>query len=215
MKLSLLDAIVFFVLTYCVWNDDNFSCWISIDQYSKEEMNHIFFDPPSPLKGGYKPIHYLICNHFLGTCNGFQPPFRGAGGVISSIRRFLSITSTLLLINMLQVTAQYKGDHCIVKSEFIYQPGDVLFPSYHASTIVQNGKELLAAWWGELITSDDEGKTWSQPCRLPEDIIGPVKNKPLLLKNGYLLCPSSTENEGWRIHMEFTSDNGRTWERTP
>jgi predicted neuraminidase len=188
-----------------------------------------------------------------------------------------------ILISSLQIASgQYKGEQCIVKSEFIYQPEDVPFPSCHASTIIQNGKGLMAAWfggtaeknpdvgiwiskylkgkwtkpvevadgvqhkdkrypcwnpvlfdtgkeillfykvgpspstwWGELKISDDSGKTWSRGYRLPEDIIGPVKNKPVLLNNGYLLCPSSTENEGWRVHMEFTADNGLTWERTP
>lgn len=176
----------------------------------------------------------------------------------------------------------YGGKQSIIKSEFIYKPGDVKFPSCHASTIVEtksgliaawfggteernpdvgiwvstfnkgkwskpvevangiqhktkrypcwnpvlynNGKEILlfykvgpspSTWWGEVIDSHDEGKTWGKPSRLPEDIYGPVKNKPLLLKNGELLCPSSTENEGWRVHMEMRSDNGNTWERTP
>ncbi len=63
-------------------------------------------------------------------------------------------------------------------------------------------------------TSGDSGKSWSRAYRLPEGIIGPVKNKPVLLSNGYLICPSSTEDEGWRVHMEFTADNGLTWERT-
>ena len=69
-------------------------------------------------------------------------------------------------------------------------------------------------WWGEIITSKDDGKTWSTPRRLPEEIYGPIKNKPVLLANGTLLCPSSTENEGWRIHMEMTKDKGLSWERT-
>jgi predicted neuraminidase len=34
------------------------------------------------------------------------------------------------------------------------------------------------------------------------------------MKNGVLLCPSSSENDGWRVHMEMTSDNGITWTRT-
>ena len=175
----------------------------------------------------------------------------------------------------------FKGEKCIIKSEFIYQPGDVVFPSCHASTLIENRKGLLVAWfggtaernpdvgiwishfnnnrwtkpvevvngiqhktkrypcwnpvlynngkkillfykvgpspstwWGELITSDNRGKKWSRPYRLPEDIYGPIKNKPVLLSNGELLCPSSTENDGWRVHMEFTSDNGLSWERT-
>jgi hypothetical protein len=54
-----------------------------------------------------------------------------------------------LIICFLQVaTGQYKGDGCIIKSEFIYQPGEVSFTSCHASTIVQNGKEILVAWFG-------------------------------------------------------------------
>jgi predicted neuraminidase len=177
---------------------------------------------------------------------------------------------------------QYKGDNCLVKTEFIYQPEDVAFPSCHASTIIEikngllaswfggtaernpdvgiwishfrkgkwskpvevangiqhktkrypcwnpvlynNGGEILlfykvgpspSAWWGEMMSSTNNGKTWSRPFRLPEDIYGPIKNKPVLLQNGELLCPSSTEHEGWRLHMEFTSDKGLTWERTP
>ncbi len=69
-------------------------------------------------------------------------------------------------------------------------------------------------WWGEVLSSTDNGQTWSNWKRLPEGIWGPIKNKPVLLKNGDLLCPSSTEIDGWRVHMERTSDMGKTWERT-
>src|SRR5262249_28195809 len=54
------------------------------------------------------------------------------------------------------------------------------------------------AWWGMLMTSSDGGKTWSKPSRLPDGILGPVKNKPVLLADGALLCPSSSEDQGWR-----------------
>ena len=169
----------------------------------------------------------------------------------------------------------YQGGKCIVKSEFIYQPGDVNFPSCHASTIAQTSDGLIAAWFGGTaernpdvgiwISRFTDGK-WSKPeeaangiregqtismlesCpfqlrgrntfvlqsgtesfrpggenlslqatmafhglhhkRLPEGIIGPVKNKPVMLGNGMLLCPSSTENDGWRVHMEMTPDFG-------
>jgi predicted neuraminidase len=72
-----------------------------------------------------------------------------------------------------------------------------------------------SSWWGMLTTSSDGGKTWSKPVRLPNDIAGPIKNKPVELSNGELLCPSSTEDNGWRVHFERTSDLGKTWERTP
>jgi predicted neuraminidase len=72
-----------------------------------------------------------------------------------------------------------------------------------------------ALWWGMLMTSGDDGKTWSPPRRLPDGILGPIKNKPVQLANGDMLCPSSTEGEGgWRVHFERTSDLGRTWQAT-
>jgi predicted neuraminidase len=72
-----------------------------------------------------------------------------------------------------------------------------------------------ALWWGMLTTSADDGKTWSKPQRLPEGILGPVKNKPVQLANGEILCASSTEDAGgWRAHFERTGDWGRTWQVT-
>lgn len=68
-------------------------------------------------------------------------------------------------------------------------------------------------WWGMLTLSDDGGATWSTPRRLPEQIDGPVKNKPVQLPNGDILAGSSTEFDGWRVHFERSRDLGRTWER--
>lgn len=70
-------------------------------------------------------------------------------------------------------------------------------------------------WWGMLITSDDAGRTWSTPRRLPDGILGPIKNKPIQLANGDLLCGTSSEHDGWRVHFERSSDLGRTWQATP
>lgn len=68
-----------------------------------------------------------------------------------------------------------------------------------------------SAWWGMLTTSADGGATWSEPRRLPEGIIGPVKNKPVQLADGTIICPSSTEDHGWRLYLDTTRDLGRTW----
>lgn len=70
-----------------------------------------------------------------------------------------------------------------------------------------------STWWGMHMTSDNHGKTWSRPVRLPDTIDGPVKNKPLLLDDGTLICGSSTEYDGWRVHFEITRDWGQSWER--
>ena len=73
-----------------------------------------------------------------------------------------------------------------------------------------------AKWWGMLMTSADDGKTWSTPTRLPDGILGPIKNKPVQLANGDILCGSSTEGDGgWRVHFERTRDFGKTWFATP
>ena len=68
-------------------------------------------------------------------------------------------------------------------------------------------------WWGMRTESADAGKTWSRPTRLPQTIDGPVKNKGILLSDGTLVCGSSTEYDGWRVHLELTKDRGLTWER--
>jgi len=76
-------------------------------------------------------------------------------------------------------------------------------------------------WWGELMTSEDGGHTWSESMKLGESrlghLIGPVKNKPIQLEDGTILCPSSAEKvvKGetfWQVHFELTSDLGKSWE---
>jgi predicted neuraminidase len=76
-------------------------------------------------------------------------------------------------------------------------------------------------WWGMLMTSDDNGQTWSKPKKMGTDarlgdgnpnLLGPVKNKPIQLPDGSIVCPSSSEHKGWRVHFEITKDGGKTWE---
>jgi predicted neuraminidase len=69
-------------------------------------------------------------------------------------------------------------------------------------------------WWGLVMESEDGGKSWSPPRRLPAGFLGPIKDKPVLLPSGTLLCASSTEDAGWRVHIERTSDGGNTWSKT-
>jgi len=90
---------------------------------------------------------------------------------------------------------------------------------------IPNGELMLfykigaspGTWHGWLRTSKDNGLTWSEAQALPEGYLGPVKNKPVLLSNGNLFCPTSTEgNKGansWQIHFEVTPDFGKTWRK--
>jgi len=71
-------------------------------------------------------------------------------------------------------------------------------------------------WHGMVKSSSDNGKTWSAPKRLPDGILGPIKNKPVQLPDGSILSPSSTESRrGWRAHIERSTDGGRTWSFVP
>jgi predicted neuraminidase len=69
-------------------------------------------------------------------------------------------------------------------------------------------------WHGVLTTSEDDGVTWSRPKPLPDGFLGPIKNKPVQLAGGAILCPSSTENAGWRVHFERTDDRAKEWSKT-
>jgi len=84
------------------------------------------------------------------------------------------------------------------------------------------GGSFSGGWEGSVRTSSDNGQTWSARIPLPVStdpylsaynsrFVGPVKNKPLELPDGSLLCGSSTEHDGWQVHMEiaggdYTSD---------
>ena len=73
-------------------------------------------------------------------------------------------------------------------------------------------------WWGMVMESEDDGRTWSEPRRLPDGILGPIKNKPITLPDGSLLAGSSIEDApeppAWRAHFERSPDLGRTWTRS-
>jgi alpha-L-fucosidase len=71
-------------------------------------------------------------------------------------------------------------------------------------------------WWGMVIQSDNNGKTWSAPKTLPAGFLGPIKNKPIQLANGNILCPSSIESIGtdkWTAHLEITNKDLTTWKK--
>lgn len=72
----------------------------------------------------------------------------------------------------------------------------------------------VADWSGWLTRSRDNGKTWSPREPLPDGFLGPIKNKPELIGNR-LVCPSSTESDGWKIHFEIYDLDTHRWHKTP
>lgn len=75
-------------------------------------------------------------------------------------------------------------------------------------------------YWKTYYSVSTDGKNWAAPRELvPGDNSGgrgPVKNKPIRLKNGTILAPGSTELGGkYRCFVDISTDNGKTWNRTP
>ena len=65
-------------------------------------------------------------------------------------------------------------------------------------------------WTGWLTKSKDGGRHWSKREPLPKGFLGPIKNKPEII-DGRLLCPSSTEDNGWKFHLEIYDIAKREW----
>ena len=68
-----------------------------------------------------------------------------------------------------------------------------------------------STWFGARKVSTDEGLTWSAEERLPDGILGPIKDKPLVLPDGTIVSGSSVENGKWNAWVERSTDNGATW----
>lgn len=97
------------------------------------------------------------------------------------------------------------GKRCACWNPVLFQPADgPLMLFYKVGRTPRD-------WWGMCTTSDDSGRTWRKPRRLAQGMPGPVKNKPVELAGGALLSPSSTEGDGWRVHLEHSTDRGETW----
>lgn len=73
------------------------------------------------------------------------------------------------------------------------------------------GKKITE-WRSYVIESRDGGHTWSEPRPLPDECLGPIKNKPIVLSDGSWLAGSSVETETeWYCQIERSEDQGKTW----
>ena len=72
----------------------------------------------------------------------------------------------------------------------------------------------VADWTGWVVKSRDGGRTWSRREPLPEGFLGPVKNKPEIIDNR-LICGTSTETNGWKLHFEILDLKDGAWKKKP
>ncbi len=71
-----------------------------------------------------------------------------------------------------------------------------------------------SAWTGAYIRSSDGGQSWSRPILLPAGLLGPSRNKPLILSNGDILCGTSAETwQSWACWVETSPNGGQSWQR--
>lgn len=70
----------------------------------------------------------------------------------------------------------------------------------------------IREWTGARLVSNDEGKTWSTPEHLPAGLLGPIKDKPLVLADGTIVSGTSIESySSWAVWVDRSTDNGATW----
>lgn len=91
----------------------------------------------------------------------------------------------------------------------------VLFKSQKGTLFLfYKGGPSPMTWSGFVRRSSDGGKIWNKAELLPAGILGPIKNKPIQLKDGTIVAGTSVESHrAWGCWVERSGDDGRTWRR--
>ena len=70
-------------------------------------------------------------------------------------------------------------------------------------------------WRGMYKISSDGGKSWSTAFKIPDNLLGPIKNKPQLLNNRTIIYPTSIETaQSWKVYVETSEQDLSKWRET-
>ena len=182
-----------------------FSCQISVPKSCKIVVNeHIFEKVPFQACHASTIIELndgsLLCAWFGGTGEGNKDV-----GIWTSVKKGDSWSAPTEVVN--GIVSDSLRFPCW--NPVLFRTADGIISLYYK--IGPNPRE----WWGMVVYSTEEGQTWSAPEKLPDGILGPIKNKPVGLTSGVIISPSSIEtmDDKWHSHIERSADGGKTWEK--
>ena len=75
----------------------------------------------------------------------------------------------------------------------------------------------IGSWRTMYRISEDNGESFGAEKELVKGDLGgrgPVRNKPIRLKNGRILAPGSTEQGIWKAFVDYSDDEGKTWRKS-
>lgn len=116
-----------------------------------------------------------------------------------------------------RVAGTWSKPICVSTIEEIAHWNPVLFDNGNELLLFYKRGKTIQHWQTMLCRSTDGGVTWTEPMLLCVDDDGgrgPVKNKPLRLRDGSILAGASMEQGPWRAFTDRSVDNGYTWEKS-
>jgi predicted neuraminidase len=110
-----------------------------------------------------------------------------------------------------RVDGRWQDPVCVAKQEAQPHWNPVLFLAGTTVRLVYKVGASVSLWQSRTMVSQDWGLTWSQPVSFAQSLPdgGPVRSKPIVLPDGRLLAPNSTETAAaWRPRVDVSDDGG-------
>jgi predicted neuraminidase len=112
-----------------------------------------------------------------------------------------------------RIAGQWSAPYLLVREPNIACWNPVLFHSSDGKLwLYYKFGPNVRTWTGARLVSNDEAHTWSQPDHLPAGLLGPIKDKPLILHDGTIVSGTSVESySSWAVWIDRSTDYGKTW----